>query len=178
MPDMAKQSEEMGIVEILHGRRAFDEIRLDLYRKAQNVSWLATGPGLPPGSSMEAEIGKCLERGTNFKILGWRGDDSFKDRLELLNRIRLLNKDKGKIEIRFYSEEPKWYLQIIDDTIYAQPYLHGTSMFRTAMFVFKKIPEWYGFYNRFEAHFTEMWNNAVDIDKSISENEPKTGKNI
>jgi hypothetical protein len=29
-------------------------------------------------------------------------------------------------------------------------------MFRTAIFVFKKIPEWYGFYNRFEAHFTEM----------------------
>ena len=48
MPDMAKQSEEMGIVEILHGRRAFDEIRLDLYRKAQNVSWLSTGPGKPP----------------------------------------------------------------------------------------------------------------------------------
>ena len=175
MPDIAKQAEQMGIVEILHGRRAFDEIRLDLYRKAQNVSWLATGPGLPPGSSMEEEISKCLEKGANFKIMGWRGDDSFKDRLELLNRIRQLNnKGKGKIEIRFYSEEPKWWVQIIDDTIYAQPYLHGTSMFRTAIFVFKKVPEWYGFYNRFELHFTEMWNSAIAIENCISESDSKS----
>jgi hypothetical protein len=46
-------------------------------------------------------------------------------------------------------------------------------MFRTAIFVFKKIPEWYGFYNRFEAHFTEMWNSAIAIEKCISEGDSK-----
>jgi hypothetical protein len=53
MADIGKQAEEMGMVESLHGRRVFDEMRLDLYRKAQNVTWLATGPGLSPGSNME-----------------------------------------------------------------------------------------------------------------------------
>jgi hypothetical protein len=128
------------------------------------VTWLATGPGLPPGSSMEEEISKCLDNGINFRILGWRGDDSFKDRLGLLERIEKLNKGKGRIEIRFYIEEPKWWLQMIDDTIYAQPYLHGTSVFRTAIFVFKRIPEWYGFYNRFEAHIAELWNGSIPLE--------------
>jgi hypothetical protein len=175
MSDIGKQAEVMGMVEILHGRRAFDEMRLGLYRKAQNVSWLATGPGLPPGSSMEEEITKCLEKGTNFRILGWRGDDSFNDRLGLLERVGQLNKGKGKIEIRFYNEDPKWWVQMIDDIIYAQPYLHGSSMFKTAIFVFKKIPEWYGFFNRFEAHITEVWNGAVPLENYAGENDLKKG---
>ncbi|MFC2014551.1 hypothetical protein ACFLUP_00995 [Chloroflexota bacterium] len=168
MSDIAEQAEELGMVEILNGRRAFDAIRLDLYRKAQNVSWLSTHPGLPPESKMEEEVGKCLEQGTNFRIMGWSGDSISKDRVELLTRIKQLGGKKGNIEIRYYKEEPNWYVQIIDDTIYAQPYLHGASMFKTPIFVFKRIPEWYGFYNRFETHFSEIWDSAVDIESSIA----------
>jgi len=174
MPDIAKQAEELGILEILYGRRPFDEIRLDLYRKARNVSWLSTHPGLPPGSSMEEEVGKCLENGINFRIMGWAGDSPSEEVKELLTRVKRFGGRKGKIEIRYYKEEPKWYIQIIDDIIYAQPYLHGASMFKLPIFVVKKVPEWYGLYNRFEAHFTEMWNSAIDIENCISENDSKS----
>ena len=164
MSDIAKQAEELGLAEILYGRRRFDEVRLDLYRKAQNVSWLATHPGLPPGSSMEEEIGKCLENGTNFRIMGWAGDSPSEDVKGLPERVRRFGGRKGRIEVRYYKEEPKWYIQMIDDVIYAQPYLHGASMFKLPVFVVKKVPEWYGLYNRFEAHFTELWNTGVPIE--------------
>jgi hypothetical protein len=133
-------------------------MRLDLYRTAQNVTWLATRPGLPPGSDMETEICKCRKQGTNFKIHGWIGNDSFNDRLGLLERTAQLNKDKGKIECVFTVKS-------LDGGPRCQMILYtlkrsciGVSMFRGAIFALRKIPEWHRFYNIYEAYITEYGN--------------------
>ena len=167
-PNIAKQAEEIGIKRILFDRDEFDEIRLDLYNRAKKVSWLSVGPDLPPQYSMEKEIGKCLERETNFRFLAWAGDENFQRTVERLTNIKKNNKGRGEIEIMGYEEEPKWYIQIIDDIMYAHPYLHGVPNVNIPMFEVEKGKV---FYIRLLRHFEEIWRDeAKPIDQFSSEN--------
>jgi hypothetical protein len=49
MADIGKQAELMGLVDILHGRRVFDEMRLDLYRPGEKCDLAGNGTGTAPG---------------------------------------------------------------------------------------------------------------------------------
>lgn len=154
-PNIAKEAAELGIRKILAGRYVFDNLRVGLYQKADNVSWLSTGPCLPPSHDTEREIVKCLERGTNFRFLAWTENYEFQDRVARLMRIKSNNRGPGKIEIRCYEEKPYWYIQIIDNIIYAQPYLHGVHSAKMPMFEVERGLDLYEYFLR---HFEHLWN--------------------
>jgi hypothetical protein len=161
-PEVAIAAERVGIKRILPGRYEFDKVRLDLYNKANKVSWLSVGPSLPAQHDMEEEIVKCTEKRTDFRFLAWVDDRNFQDTVARLTKIKNDNKGPGKVEIKCYNEEPRWYIQIIDDTIYAQPYLHDVSLGKTPMFEMEKGGDCYEYFLR---HFESVWNNAKPIDK-------------
>jgi|LGVF01.1.fsa_nt_gb hypothetical protein len=163
-PEVAIAAERVGIKRILTGRYEFDKVRLDLYNKANNVSWLSVVPSLPAQYNMGKEIAKSLERGTNFRFLAWGDDRNIQATVAHLTKIKNDNKGPGKVEIKCYNEEPKWYIQIIDDTIYAQPYLYDVSIGKTPMFEMENGGDCYEYFLR---HFESVWNKAKPIDEFL-----------
>ncbi len=171
--DIAEQAEMLGLSRLMYGRHEYDKIRLEQFTKASKLDWLSTSLSLPPDYSMETVLEECLERGTNIRLLGWSGATYSKERPELLRVLGNQNHHKGTIEIRYYDEEPKWFIQRINDVIYAQPYLHAylhdASVFKLPMFVCKKTGYIFAFFERFEAHFEKMWEIAKDIQEYTDE---------
>jgi hypothetical protein len=163
-PKVAIEAERVGIKRILLGRYEFDKARLDLYNKANNVSWMSIAPGLPATHDMVKELLEFLKRGKNFRFLSWADDRNFQDTATRLAKIKNDNKGPGEVEIKCYNEEPKWYIQIIDDTIYAQPYLHDVSMVKTPIFEMEKGGDCYEYFLR---HFESVWNNAKPLDEFL-----------
>lgn len=163
-PEVAIEAERVGIKRILVGRYEFDKVRLDLYNKANNVSWMSVAPSLPATHDMGEELVKFLKKGTNFRFLSWADDRNFQATVARLAKIKNDNKGPGEVEIKCYNEEPKWYIQIIDDTIYAQPYLHDVSPVKTPIFEMEKGGDCY---ENFLRHFESVWNNAKPIDEFL-----------
>jgi len=163
-PEVAIEAERVGIKRILLDRYEFDKIRLDLYNKANTVSWMSIAPSLPAQYNMGEELVKFLERGINFRFLLRADDRDFQATVARLAKIKNDNKGPGEVEIRCYNEEPTWYIQIIDDTIYAQPYLHDVSAAKTPLFKMEKGGDCYEYFLR---HFESVWNNAKPIDEFL-----------
>lgn len=166
-PKLAIDAEKLGIKNILHGRYEFDEIRLSLYDKATNVSWLThDGPAIPRYDLVQ-EILKRVKKGTNFRFLASANAPEIEDTVQRLMEIKEKSKGRdGKVEIKFYEEDSKWYIQIIDDLIYAQPYLHDVGIGKTPMV---EVESGKDIYEYFERHFAVVWKNSKDIEQFAKE---------
>jgi len=169
MPEVAENAKELGIRRILFGRYEFDKIRLDLYDNAKNILWLSHGVNLPPQYDMVKEILDRLKKGVHFRFLTSADSSAIQEVMERLIEIKNRNKGPGQVKIRIYEGQPRWYVHIIDDKIYAQPYLYDVEISKTPMFEIDKIEKGEGFYEYFLRHCGVVWRDAKPIDQSLSE---------
>lgn len=185
--DITVVSGKLGIKRIYTNRAEWDKERLDLYHKAKKVRYLAVSPNLSPPYNDEKMIEKILELlqgGTSFDFLvcssenpfatqyyGYKPSDSpvedFKKGMEVgierLKEIKNKNKGPGKIEIRIYNTSPGGYMQIIDNKIFFNPYLYGSTGQKPFMFELEEGEQ----FNIFYRHFQKIWKNATPIDEFL-----------
>ena len=185
--DITVVSGKLGIKRIYTNRAEWDKERLNQYHKAKEVRYLAVSPNLSPPYNDEKMIEKILELlqgGTSFYFLvcssenpfatqyyGYRPTDSsvedFKKGMEVgierLKEIKNKNKGPGKIEIRIYNTSPGGYMQIIDNKIFFEPYLYGSTGQKPFMFELEEGEP----FNIFYTHFQKIWENATPIDEFL-----------
>lgn len=189
--DITVVSGKLGIKRIYTNRAEWDKERLYLYHKAKKVRYLAVSPNLSPPYNDEKMIEKILELlqgGTSFDFLvcssenpfatqyyGYKPSDSsvenFKKgmevRIERLKEIKNKNKGPGKIEIRIYNTSPGGYMQIIDNKIFFNPYLYGSTGQKPFMFELEEGEQ----FNIFYTHFQKIWEKATLIDEFLEKRE-------
>ena len=166
VPEVAREAEKLGIKRFLFGRYEFDAIRLNLYNEARNVSWLANGVNLPVQYNFIEEISNCLQNGVNFRFLTSANCSAIQDVIKRL--MELKNKKRsGRIQVKIYEGHPRWYIQIIDNKIYAQPYLHDVEISKAPMFEIEEGEKGEGFYEYFWRHFEVVWRDAIPLEQFL-----------
>lgn len=181
--------QEIGIKRIFRNRSGFNEIRLKLYREAKDrIYYLAVCPSYqaPDGTTLPGIVKELLKKGIEFKFLicdpnrpfmtQWIGffDPSVYPKtsnggidrcIQELNEVKKENKGPGKIDIRIYTESPGYYMQIIDDRLFVEPYLYGSGGGDALMIEFEKGEQ----FDRFSGHFERLWEskNSKSVEKML-----------
>jgi hypothetical protein len=189
--------QEIGIKRVFHNRKEFHEIRLNLYSNARDrIYYLAVCPGYKdPG--VFPGIEEWLKRGVNIRFLvcspntpfitQWFGINSdaypkasnggIERCLQELWAVKKKNDGPGKIDIKIYSGSPGYYMQIIDDRLFVEPYLYGANGSDALMIEFEKGHQ----FNLFFDHFKNLWEASKPIDDFFenvkSNNLPETAYN-
>ena len=189
--------QDIGIKRVFHDRNEFHEIRLNLYSNARDrIYYLAVCPGYKdPG--VFPGIEKWLKSGVNIKFLVCPPNDPFitqwfrfksKDYPKTTNEgierclqelwaVKKKNKGPGKIDIKIYSASPGYYMQIIDDRLFVEPYLYGADGGAALMIEFEKGHQ----FGLFFGHFKNLWDESRPIDdffeNTKSNNLPETAYN-
>lgn len=179
--DLSIVSRQLGINRIYPNRDEFGSQKLDLFRRAKMVKYLAVAPGIG-GDQMTKEILQLLKRGVDFQFLVCDPSDPFftdaygfsatdtgmsvlkaqiATSINRLQEIQTNTKGPGKIENRVYRGSPGCYLVMIDDVAYFEPYFYGSS--GPAAFVIRceDGPQ----LKLMKTHFSRMWYKAIRLEE-------------
>lgn len=179
--------QELGMRRIYKDRSEFSKQRLKLYSEAKEISYLSIMPGFGKPYDTVTEFLKLLKKGVNFRVLACSPSLSFApqlffvlgykpamlpiketivDSIRNMLEIKSKNTGGGKFEVKIYKLLPSWYIQIIDNIIFAEPYLYGVRGDKSLVL---EIAEG-TCYEHFKRHFNNIWKKAIDIDKFIKKN--------
>lgn len=139
---------EIGIKQVFHNRDEFNQIRSRLYHDAKyRIYYLAVCPGYGAPGTLQRVVKDLLKKGIEFKFFICEPDNPFmtqwfeissskyppytkEDIVKCIRdfyTIKKENKGRGKIDIRIYTSSPGYYMQIIDNRLFVEPYLYGSG---------------------------------------------------
>jgi len=174
-------SRQLGINRIYRNRNEFDPQRIDLFRRAKMVKYLAVAPNIG-SDQMTKEMLQLLERGVSFEFLVCDPSDPFyteaygfsstdtgmsglkaaiETTINRLKEIQTNNNGPGNIETRVYRGSPGCYLIMIDDVAYFEPYFYGSRGGAALVIRCEDGPQ----LELMHRHFTRMWENAIPMDE-------------
>jgi hypothetical protein len=172
--------QDIGIKKVFHNRKEFNEIRLKLYNDGKyRIYYLAVCPGYEaPGVFPGSE--KWLKREVDIRFLVCSPNTPFITQwfeinsyaypkasnggiercLQELWTVKNKNKGPGKIDIRIYSASPGYYIQVIDDRLFVEPYLYGAGGGDALMIEFERGYQ----FDLFFQHFKKLWKVSKPIE--------------
>jgi len=173
--------QEVGIKRVFHNRDEFDQIRLRLYHDAKyRIYYLAVCPGYRSPGTLRKIVKDLLKKEIEFKFLICDPNNPFMTqwfeihsskyptytKQDIMNCIRDFytikkgNRERGKIDIRIYTSSPGYYMQIIDDRLFVEPYLYGSFGYDALMIEFGTGKQ----FNLFFRHFETLWNVSIPVE--------------
>lgn len=176
----------MGIRTIYRDRSQFDKVRGSLLESAHDVAWLSIVPDLPAPFDLVDTVLKHLKRGCNFRIMGWNPGSRYRPLLEkspelfpgmippistsltagAVGRLKILVKrhqGPGRLDVRLYDPPPTWYIQVIDDTMFVEPYLYRQQGIHTLMLQLDNTGEHRNPFRYFSLHFDTLFETAHKV---------------
>jgi nucleoside 2-deoxyribosyltransferase len=174
---------QMGVKRLYRDRSKFDKTRMDLLESAHQVSWLAIVPDLPAQFNMVEIVSKHVKRGCNFRILGWNPDSPYRALLEkfpelfpgmiapfssslttnAVERLKTLVRGwqgPGSLDVRLYDSPPTWYIQVIDTTMFVEPYLYRQQGIHSFMLQLDDTGDHRNPFRYFHLHFDTLFETA------------------